>query len=224
VLKGFGDGAHARVVGRPCPMFVDAGKEIAHRQIKKLCYGVESSGADAVDAFFVFFNLLEADANGLSEFFLRYALGKTCGPHPPADMNVRAVILRPALSSVFLKIADISVHATARVATRSVLHNAFTGRLRQTRSLSNRQISAPAARSAGRKSYVSQKVQFPSAAQSMLTRPSTWASTKTPHVLHTGHCHIQPTSGRLRNCSLRSLPNGVSYSGGTYISLHRALT
>ena len=89
---------------------------------------------------------------------------------------------------------------------------------------SNRQISAPAARSAGRKSYVSQKVQFPSAARSgCLTRPSTWASTKTPHVLQTGHCHIQPTSGRLRNRLLRSLPNGVSYSRGTYISLHRAV-
>ena len=71
--QGFGDGAHARVAGRSCRMFFEAGKEIAHRQVETLCYGVQTPGADAVRAIFVFLNLLEAHADGIPECFLRNA-------------------------------------------------------------------------------------------------------------------------------------------------------
>ena len=89
--QGLGDGGHAVIAGRIARMLVDAVEEIRHRQVKELGDGVEPSGADAVDAFFVFLNLLEAHADGLGEFFLRDALGKARGPHPAADMNVHGV-------------------------------------------------------------------------------------------------------------------------------------
>ncbi|HMK70853.1 MAG TPA: hypothetical protein VK442_07770 [Xanthobacteraceae bacterium] len=157
-----------------------------------------------------------------------YALDKACGSHAAADMNVGGGYPAAGDAIGFLKVADMSVRATATYGgTLAVaMANPATRRLPNARfrSLPHHQISAPAARRTGRKSYLSQKVQFPSAAQSMLTRPSTWASTKALHVLQTGHCHIQPTSGRFRKCILRSLPNGVSYSRGTHISLagHRS--